>query len=609
MDGAVDQLPGAFLSALILGILLSLPLSVILRRLYSRQVLASMRTSVSGTVLEGHPTASRVGPAPSRPPGPLQLQLTEAEQVLPNEGSALLRQAKRGPWMGLIPYALAGVAYALVASLGLLWSDDLEILPGRTLLLALVWSWPVALTAMTHVAPGWAARGVILFAYFGLLLLLSPASNADTVIVWALSVGIPTLALAPFLTHRLRAMGPLVLMVTLPAGIGLMLGFQIPGTVDEQGALLTSPALTAGLLLAVTAVMVVLALRRDLLPLGLAGTTLGGIEGVLIVGALGFGSDAFWSPVYQNVALFMTLGVVVATWIATLAVRALGNSYRAQTVSDRMVAADTQWLIFSYSLFLQLLVSEHPLAAVPLTLAAFAAFRTTLWYALRPLARDAWEREEARLLLLRVFGNTGRSERLMRGIGRSWRHIGSIQLIAGPDLALANLEPHEFIDFVSGRLSRSFICDATDLRERMDQSQGRPDPDGRFRINEFFCHDDTWRATLQALARSSDAVLMDLRGFSPERSGCIYELGQLLELVPLRHITLLVDGTTDHQLLAATLHDSWRSINASSPNLNDPSPTVQILNASGAGRRAINGALATMCAGIEAQGAQQVPAT
>ena len=361
--------------------------------------------------------------------------------------------------------------------------------------------------------------------------------------MWALSVGIPTLALAPFLTHRLRAMGPLVLMVTLPAAIGLMLGFQVPGTVDKEGTALSSPALTAGLLITVAAVMVALALRRDLLPLGLAASTVVGLEGLLL---LGLGGGALLSPVFQNVVLLMTLGVVVATWLATLAARALGNSYRAQTVSDHMVAADAQWLIFSYSLFLQLLVSDDPFVAVPFTLVAFIAFRAILWLACRPLARDAWEREESRLLLLRVFGDSGRSERLMRGIGRSWRHIGSIQLIAGPDLALANLEPHEFIDFVSGRLSRAFIADATDLRERMDRAQGRPDPDGRFRVNEFFCHDDTWRATLQALARSSDAVLMDLRGFSRERSGCIYELGQLLELVPLRHITLLVDRTTDH---------------------------------------------------------------
>ena len=595
----MDQLPGAILSALILGVLLSLPLSLLLQRLYSRQVLASMRASTSGTLLDQPRRVIPTEPAPLRQPGPLHLVMTEAEQVRATDESVLLRRAQTGPWKGLIPYALAGVAYALMASMALLWSDDLQLLPQRMLLLTLIWSWPIAITAATTVAPGWAQRTGLLLGYFGLLLLLSPASNSETVTAWALSVGIPTLALAPFLAHRLRAMGPLVLMVTLPAGIGLMLGFQIPGTVDKQGTALSSPVLTAGLLLAVSAVLAGLALRRDFLPLGLAAITLIGLEGILIVGGLGVGSGAFLSPLFQNVALMMTLGVVAATWLATLAARALGNSYRAQTVSDQMVAADAQWLIFSYSLFLQLLVSDHPVAAVPLTLAAFVIFRTTLWFTCRPVARAAWEREEARLLLLRVFGDSGRSERLMRGIGRSWRHIGSIQLIAGPDLALANLEPHEFIDFVSGRLSRAFISDGTDLRDRMDQAQGRPDPDGRFRVNEFFCHDDTWRATLQALARSSDAVLMDLRGFSRDRSGCIYELGQLLELVPLRHITLLVDRTTDHALLASTLHSSWLTIDATSPNLSDQSPRVQILNTSGGGRRSINGALAAMCAGIE----------
>jgi hypothetical protein len=599
VDSATDQLPGAILSALIVGVLLSLPLSLLLRRLYSREVLASMRTSASGTLLPGHSTITPTQPAALRPRMPLQLRLTAAEEAQPGEGSALLRRARTGPWVGLIPYALAGVAYAIVATLAVLWSDDLEILPGRMLILTLIWSWPVVLTAMTTAAADWGQRAALVLAYFALLLLLSPASNADTVTVWALSVGIPTLALAPFLTHRLRAMGPLVLMVTLPAAIGLMLGFQVPGTVDKEGTVLSAPALTAGLLLTVTVVMVVLALRRDLLPLGLAAFTLVGLEGLLLVVGLQQEGGALLSPLFQNVVLLMTLAVVVATWLATLAARALGNSYRAQTVSDQLVAADTQWLIFSYSLFLQLLVSDDPFVAVPFTLVAFVAFRATLWLACRPLSQGAWERQESRLLLLRVFGDSGRSERLMRGIGRNWRHIGSIQLIAGPDLALANLEPHEFIDFVSGRLSRAFITDGTDLRERMDQAHGRPDPDGRFRVNEFFCHDDTWRATLQALARSSDAVLMDLRAFSRERSGCIYELGQLLELVPLRHITLLVDRTTDHQLLASTLHDSWRTIDAASPNLADPAPTVQILSTSGAGRRSINGTLAVMCSGIE----------
>ena len=71
----MDQLPGAIQSALILGVLLSLPLSMLLRRLYSRQVLASMRASASGTLLEGPPlSCPELTQRHARPRVPLQLR-------------------------------------------------------------------------------------------------------------------------------------------------------------------------------------------------------------------------------------------------------------------------------------------------------------------------------------------------------------------------------------------------------------------------------------------------------------------------------------------------------------------------------------------------------
>ena len=56
-----------------------------------------------------------------------------------------------------------------------------------------------------------------------------------------------------------------------------------------------------------------------------------------------------------------------------------------------------------------------------------------------------------------------------------------------------------------------------------------PDPDGRYRIKEFFCYNDTWQMTMERLAAASDAVLMDLRSFSRVNQGCIFELGRLLD--------------------------------------------------------------------------------
>jgi hypothetical protein len=49
------------------------------------------------------------------------------------------------------------------------------------------------------------------------------------------------------------------------------------------------------------------------------------------------------------------------------------------------------------------------------------------------------------------------SQRLFDALDKHWRHVGSIQMIAGPDLATTTVEPHEFLDFLRGRLARRFI--------------------------------------------------------------------------------------------------------------------------------------------------------
>jgi len=93
-----------------------------------------------------------------------------------------------------------------------------------------------------------------------------------------------------------------------------------------------------------------------------------------------------------------------------------------------------------------------------------------------------------------------------------------------------------------------------------------PDPDGRYRVDELFCHDNAWRPVLRELARRSDCVLLDVRGFTPEHSGATYEIQQLAQLVPLDRVLLLIDGTTDHPFLRATLDQAWHLLDPASPN-------------------------------------------
>ena len=89
----------------------------------------------------------------------------------------------------------------------------------------------------------------------------------------------------------------------------------------------------------------------------------------------------------------------------------------------------------------------------------------------------------------------------------------------------------------------------------MSERDVAPDRDLRFRVNEFFCYDDTWKMVLSRLVRDSDGVLMDLRGFSRQNSGCVFELHELSRLVPPERVVFVVDWRTDETLLRATLGD------------------------------------------------------
>jgi hypothetical protein len=185
------------------------------------------------------------------------------------------------------------------------------------------------------------------------------------------------------------------------------------------------------------------------------------------------------------------------------------------------------------------------------------------------------------LLFLRVFGYEQRTQTLLDSLAARWRHIGPIRLIAGTDSAYASLEPHELYEFLGGRLSRQFIAGAADLEQRLPRAGVAPDPDGLYRIEDFYCHRDTWQMVVARLVRESDAILMYLRGFSEANQGCIFELRELVRTAPLSRTLLLVDRTTDLRLLEATTRAAWTALPANSPKFAEPVPTIALLHAKG----------------------------
>jgi hypothetical protein len=209
----------------------------------------------------------------------------------------------------------------------------------------------------------------------------------------------------------------------------------------------------------------------------------------------------------------------------------------------------------------------------------FVFYKITVWCGLKRLAKRADPLPKARLLFLRVVGSSSRSEKLFDLLAARWRYAGSIDLLSASDLARTRFEPDEFLDFLSGRLTSAYIQTDDDLDRRLTEiSRLHPDPDGRYRVNEFFCHPDIWRQTVTMLMGQSDLVAMDLRAFTSEKKGCIFELGTLINEVPLDHVELLIDKTTDETFLRRTLADFWRNINPQSPNAHDGIARIRMID-------------------------------
>ena len=268
----------------------------------------------------------------------------------------------------------------------------------------------------------------------------------------------------------------------------------------------------------------------------------------------------FGGATFQVLTVISLMLSVVVAWFGLLWI---ARRYQRMELSDQTFLFDALWLSVSFWVSVYLFNQRF---LYLLGLLPFVLYKMTVGLGLKRLATRAEPLPKARLLFLRVFGSSSRSEKLFDLLAARWRYAGSIHLISATDVARARFEPDEFLDFLSGRLSSAYINADADLDRRLAGLRLRPDPDGRYRVSEFFCRVNTWQKTVTRLMAQNDLVAMDLRGFKSERKGSIFELGTLIDEVPLHRIALLIDKTTDEPLLRRTLADLWRRINPQSPN-------------------------------------------
>lgn len=306
---------------------------------------------------------------------------------------------------------------------------------------------------------------------------------------------------------------------------------------------------------------------RGVMPMAMATTLLFG-AGMLVfrqvqVRALNFEAvQSAWSAVgavtsmqLASYAVFMLVSLPVG-WVAWLALKRLAARFERKRFSDMQMIVDCWWIFVAAEAAVTLPV---PTAwALVAGSAAFAAYKAGVRGVL-----SAWPLEvntdAPRLLLLRVFGYQARTEALFDRVAAVWRLRGPVHLIAAPDLATRTVDPGDTLALIGGRLAEQYVGSVSELPHRMATLDRCPDPDGRFRVNEVYCHDDTWRPSLEALLDASDGVLMDLRTFSRQNAGCIFELEQVVRRMPIGRVVFICDRTTDVAFMEDALVQAWKA--------------------------------------------------
>jgi hypothetical protein len=539
---------------LLVSAALSFPISLGLIHLYERAVRRSMRADARSSAVP--PPLEAVIPPPLPETRQEALQILDATSGVTGSDAAeeLSYETWRAPWRTAIIHGAGGLGYAVTMTVAWLIAGDMEFLPMRFLMLLGMFAWPVVLTINLTAASNRRAKILSVTAYFlivalpcGIGLAKSPESTVGQLaLLWVL-VNMPaTVLLLASLHRRIRAVGPLVLAFITFAVTGSLVGVAFLGSNE----LLLRPV-------------------SEML--------------------FSFGLNAHAAFAVMNLAgliLFAPLGWLAVQWVR--------SRYERKKISDQSLAVDAIWLLFGVVQPIGL-AFEH-VAWILSGLGGFIVYKTITSLGFRLMRSSQPPAEPGhRLLLLRVFSLGKRSERLFDALGKHWRHIGSIQMIAGPDLATTTVEPHEFLDFLRGRLARRFIDSAQSLELRLSELDLKRDGDRRFRVNEFFCRDPMWKTVLSSLVGKSDVVLMDLRGFSPQNAGCIFEINHLIHVMPPDRVVFVVDKTSDEPFLRETLQHAWNQMPADQPQRPGASTGLRLFRLTGQANRQFRQLLQVLC--------------
>jgi len=271
--------------------------------------------------------------------------------------------------------------------------------------------------------------------------------------------------------------------------------------------------------------------------------------------AAGVGSEPGWLKAlianlgaYGTLLLFVLLPWVLLAWPVYALGRRLAEAYRAKLFSDLGYLFGVYWFVVLFASALPALQDAGPAALIQML--------AWLWIPLGWVGLKGWlapRESPPTLLVLRVFQRDAQVEQLFDRVIERWRLTGNTVLIAGTDLVSRTLDPDDLFTFLNGRLAERFVANEREVTKRIADLDLAPDPDGRYRVNECYCFDTTWRSVLAALVQRADVALMDLRGFKSHNAGCIHELGVLAQAADLQRVVLLYDEHTERPVAEAAV--------------------------------------------------------
>lgn len=186
-----------------------------------------------------------------------------------------------------------------------------------------------------------------------------------------------------------------------------------------------------------------------------------------------------------------------------------------------------------------------------------------------------------RLVMLRVFGSPAFDD--LVALFHPWLRVGTIEHLEGYDTVGLRSDVQAAVD--AGKVDDALVKDMDEVRTRLAEAGTEPDSALLFQRHAFQCTDASWRGAIQLMLDRADAVLMDLSSLSDTNQGCAWELGQLLDRVPLSRVTLLVNDSTDLVCLRRILNHAVQQMSRDSPNRNNPAAAWQQVRIGGLAAR------------------------